>query len=136
MDSYKYEELKMMLCEELEKIVDKGELTAGSLDIVHKLTDTVKNIDKIEMLDENEYSEDDGMYSRRITRGRDGYSSARRYTHPRYSSCGYDGGSSYRRYSRDNGRDDMMSRLGEMMEGSSDAERDILKRAMRALEKM
>lgn len=123
MDTAKYEELKWMLCEELEKIVNKGELTAGSLDIVHKLTDTVKNIDKIEMLDENEYSEDDGMYSRR-------------YTHPRYSSCGYDGGSSYRRYSRDNGRDDMMTRLGEMMEGSSDAERDILKRAMRALEKM
>ena len=35
-------ELKEMLCDELEEIVGKGELSAGSLDVVHKLTDTIK----------------------------------------------------------------------------------------------
>lgn len=48
-------ELKEKLCEELEEIARKGELGAGDLEIVHKLTDTIKNIDKIEM-----HEEDDG----------------------------------------------------------------------------
>ena len=42
--------LKDMLCQELDEIAEKGELGAGDLDIAHKLTDTVKNIYKIEML--------------------------------------------------------------------------------------
>lgn len=49
--------LKDMLCNELDEIVRKGELNAGDLDAVHKLTDTIKNVYKIECLkDENEYS--------------------------------------------------------------------------------
>ena len=45
-------ELREMLCRELDDIAGKGELTAGSLETVHKLTDTIKNIDKIMMLEE------------------------------------------------------------------------------------
>ena len=37
------------LCEELKEIARKGELGAGDLEIVHKLTDTIKNLYKIEM---------------------------------------------------------------------------------------
>ena len=51
-------ELKEKLCEELEEIARKPEMSAGDLEAAHKLTDTIKNIDKIEMLEE-----DDG-YSR------------------------------------------------------------------------
>ena len=40
-------EIKEMLCKELEEYARKGELSAGSLDALHKLTDTIKNIDKI-----------------------------------------------------------------------------------------
>ena len=43
--------LRDMLCKELDEIARKGELGAGDLDIAHKLTDTIKNIDKIEMYD-------------------------------------------------------------------------------------
>ena len=50
-------ELREMMCEELEDIARKGELGAGDLEIVHKLTDTIKNIDKIDML------ESEGGYS-------------------------------------------------------------------------
>lgn len=49
------EELKM-----LEKQIEKKDtLSAGDLELVHKLTDTIKNIDKICMLEEEEegYSE-------------------------------------------------------------------------------
>ena len=50
-------ELKEKLCEELEEIARKPEMSAGDLEAVHKLTDTIKNIDKIEMLEEDsEYS--------------------------------------------------------------------------------
>ena len=44
---HKLEDLKEMLCEELEKYGEKKELTAGSLDVVDKLAHAVKNIDKI-----------------------------------------------------------------------------------------
>ena len=43
-------ELKEKLCEELEEIARKPEMSAGDLEAAHKLTDTIKNIDKIEMM--------------------------------------------------------------------------------------
>ena len=55
-------ELKEMLCYELDEIVKKGELSAGSLETVHKLTDTIKNIDKIEMLEEEGGYSEEGSY--------------------------------------------------------------------------
>ena len=88
-------DLRDMLCKELDEITRKGELGAGDLDIVHKLTDTIKNIDKIEML------EDDGYSQRRYSQAGDweadmrgtygkGSSYARRGTHyvrGHYSRC-------------------------------------------------
>ena len=41
-------ELKEKLCEELEEIARKPEMSAGDLEAAHKLTDTIKNIDKID----------------------------------------------------------------------------------------
>lgn len=49
-------ELRETLCMELDEIAGKGELSMGDLDTVHKLTDTIKNIDKIENMEENGYS--------------------------------------------------------------------------------
>lgn len=141
MDMKALYDLKNMLCEELDKIAKKRELTAGSLETVHKLTDTIKNIDKILMLEEDDegysergrrrdsmgrYSRDDGMdYSR----GRGGHS--------------YDeGGSSYANrgqhyvrghYSRDDGKDRMMHTFGELMEDANPEQRRIIERAMQEL---
>lgn len=53
-------ELKEMLCKELEEYGAKGELTAGSLEIVDKLAHAIKNLDKI-----IEASEEEGDYSER-----------------------------------------------------------------------
>jgi hypothetical protein len=81
--------------------------------------------------------DDDMMYSERRGRGRN----ARRDSMGRYSS---DMGSSYddysearmdRRYSRDDAKDHMMSKLGAMMEDADPNEREILKDAMRKIEK-
>ena len=69
------EKIKKMLCKELDEYAMKQKLTGGDLDMIWKLTDTVKNLDKIEML------EDGNSY--------DGYSEMREYP--------YMGGSSYAR---------------------------------------
>lgn len=142
------EKIKKMLCKELDEYAMKGKLTMADLDAVHKLTDTIKNLDKIEMLEGDDGSsygrmrygssyDDDMMYSERRGRGRN----ARRDSMGRYSS---EYGSSYddysetrmdRRYSRDDAKDHMMSKLGEMMEGADPNEREILKDAMRKIEK-
>ena len=56
-------ELKEMLCKELEEYGQKGELTAGSLEVVDKLANTIKNLCKIiEMYEDDEYSSSGGSY--------------------------------------------------------------------------
>lgn len=153
------EKLKEALCEELDKFGKSGDITVNSLEKIHKLTDTIKNIDKIMMLEESEgYSEarggrgrgrssydggssydDDMMYSERRGRGRN----AKRDSMGRYSSEGgsYEGGSSYERggqggYSRDEATDWMMRELGSMMSETDDPkQRETLKKCMRELER-
>ena len=48
-------ELKEKLCEELDEIARKPEMGAGDLEIIHKLTDTIKNLDKIEIQEAQTY---------------------------------------------------------------------------------
>ena len=104
--------LKEMLCKELEEYGSKGDLSAGSLEIVDKLAHALKNLDKIIETKEEEsgeeysgamyrrggsYRYDDGMmtggsyrggsYARGDGRGRG--SNARRDSMGRYSSRGY-----------------------------------------------
>lgn len=95
------EKIKKMLCKELDEYAMKNKLSMADIDVIHKLTDTVKNLDKIEMLEQGDegYSEarggmrgrsymhgssydDDMMYSERQGRGRN----ARRDSRGRYSS--------------------------------------------------
>jgi hypothetical protein len=71
--------LKQTLCNELEEYSKKEKMSAGDLDVVDKLSHTIKNIDKIiEKYDEDEYS-GMGGYSNRMsyTRGGNGYSNER-----------------------------------------------------------
>lgn len=153
------EKIKKMLCKELDEYAMKTKITGSDLEMIWKLTDTVKNLDKIEMLEEESgYSEarggrgrgrssyeggssydDDMMYSERRGRGR----YAKRDSMGRYSSEGgsyddYSEESSYRGgrgYSRDDAKDHMMNKLGSMMEDADPNEREILKDCMRKLER-
>ena len=144
MDMRAMHELKEMLCKEIDKIAKKGELSAGSLETVHKLTDTVKNIDKIMMLEGEEdgysergrrrdsmgrYSRDGGMMGGWDTRG--GYGGGHSYDEGGSSYAmggGYRGG-----YSRGASKDHMLHELGEMMEGADSEQRRILERAMKEI---
>lgn len=51
-------DLKDKLCDEINKIARKPDISASDLETVHKFTDSIKNIDKICMLEEKGYSED------------------------------------------------------------------------------
>lgn len=53
---YTLDNLRDKMCAELDDIAKKGDLGAGDLDILHKLTATIKNIDKISMLEDGGYS--------------------------------------------------------------------------------
>ena len=153
------EDLKDLLCAELEDYAEKGKksgkMSMGDLETVHKLTDTVKNILKIDTLSEElGYSEDgtymgegriygtsyESGYAERVgssyARGRGRY--AKRDSMGRYSR---DGGMPYRGgmrggYSRDDGKHYMMEQLEEMMEeAEKPAEKEALRRCMDALKR-
>lgn len=111
--------LKDMLCEELKEYGSKSEMSAGSLDIVDKLSHAIKNLDKIiEKYEEEEGYSGNYMYERggnrggsyAYARGRGRGSNARRDSMGRYSSA-RDGG-----YSRNDGKEEMVMHLREMMQ--------------------
>ena len=46
------EKIKKMLCRELDAYATKSELSMADVEAIHTLTDSVKNLDKIEMLED------------------------------------------------------------------------------------
>ncbi len=132
-------DLKDKLCEELEEFARKQEMGAGDLEVIHKLTDTIKNIDKICMLEEEgSYSEavDGGDYGRGSSYANRG----KHYVRGHYSRDGGMNGYSTRRrdgrgrYSREDGRSEMMEHLEMAMDSATEQDRDTIKRFMRQLE--
>lgn len=126
----KMEELRDMLCEELDKITKKGELSAGSLDVIDKLTHSIKSIDTIMAMEDAGYSNESG-YSYARGRGRN----ARRDSMGRYSrndggSYEYTGGSYARDgrggnrsgYSREDAKEELAMELKELKMDSKDPE--------------
>jgi hypothetical protein len=151
-------DLKDLLCAELEDFAEKGKksgkMSMGDLETVHKLTDTVKNILKIDTLsDELGYSQDTDfmgegrMYGVSYDDGmhRDGgYSYARGRRYAKRDSMGRysrDDGMSYRGgmrggYSRDDAKSYMIEQIEEMMEtAEKPTEKEALRRCMDALKR-
>lgn len=130
--------IKKMLCKELEDYSEQKSLSASDLEMIHKLTDTIKNLDKIEMLeDESGYSEHYPYYDNGSSYARGRGRHAKRDSMGRYSSDSddYSEKNYDRRYSRDEAKDRMMTKLGEMMDGADPNEREALKKAMREIER-
>ena len=117
-------ELRNMLCDELDELARKGDLGAGDLEIAHKLTDTIKNIDKIEMMEDDGYSRGgDWQADMRGTYGR-GSSYARRGTH-------YVRG----HYSRADSMEHLREQINDMMrETDDDRVKEALRRAASLME--
>ena len=144
------DDLREMLCKELDEIAEKGELSAGTLETVHKLTDTYKNLGKIEMLEEYDgYSQDGGDWEARgsyeggSSYARDGRRSGMHYVRGHYSRAdgmddeysmarGRDSRGRYSRdgYSRAGGKQEMIEQLDDMIESAgSEREREALRKA-------
>ena len=115
-------DLREMLCKELDELARKGDLGAGDLEIAHKLTATIKNIDKIEMM------EDDG-YSGRYSRGGDWEADVRGT---------YGRGTHYVRghYSRADSHEHIREQLEAMLrDADSDAMQTAIRRCMEQLDR-
>ena len=115
----KMEELREMLCEELDKITKKGELSTGSLDVIDKLTHSIKSIDTIMAMEDAGYSNESG-YS--YARGRGG--NARRDSMGRYSRDDrmYGNNSYNRNYSRRDAKEELATELRELKMDAKDPE--------------
>jgi len=116
-------ELKEKLCKELKNYGSQN-LSTGSLDIIDKLSHTVKNLDKIiEKYQEEEYS--NGYRSER-SMARGSYGNGGLFGNNSDGSYGYSNEDSYARnrdsmgrYSREN--EPMMHELKRMMDNTKDS---------------
>lgn len=103
--SKKLENLRDTLCGELEKVARKEEINMSDLDIIDKLTHSIKNLDKVmlgnEMIEQYGYDfpdysgarrgrdgDSDGRYNESSRRGRsrDGYDRSYDYSGRSYNS--------------------------------------------------
>lgn len=133
-------ELKEKLCEELDEIARKPEMGAGDLEIIHKLTDTIKNLDKIEMLEDGGYSQAgyrDGGSS--YNRGSSYANRGKHYVRGHYSRDGYsnEGRGSRGGYSRHDAKEAMMEQMEMLMEqAGSEREREAIRRCISQLDQV
>jgi len=129
--SRKMEDLKEMICRELDEIAGKGELSAGDVDMVYKLIVAKEKLLRAEEIEGNlGYSNGNGDWTASGSYGRGNMN---------YSGNSY-GGSSYRdsygrhyvrgHYSRDDGS--MREKLAEIMDSGelNSSQRQVLQKLM------
>lgn len=128
--------LEDKLFEELDEFVKKPEMRENDLDVVHKITDTIKNIYKIcdyEMKEDDGYSRGGGSWEADM---RGMYNRGSSYEGRGMSGRSTDYYSERRggRYSR-GGKEDMTERLHTALKlATSEKEREILREAIERLD--
>jgi hypothetical protein len=127
-------DLKEKFEKELESMAKSGKL---SIEAAYKLIAIVYRLCKMEQMKDGEYSHDGGMSyddgeSYRRGRGANG----RYISRDDGMSHNRDGGDVYsnRRYSRHDGKDYMLERLGKMMKGATSEERETLEMALNMIQ--
>lgn len=134
--------LKETLCEQLEEYTSRTKLAGGDLQTVHMLTDTIKNLDKIEMLEDEEMGEYSHARRRRDMRGRYSRDGDRYSYDDDGDSYGdgmrgnMDGGNYARRYSRADGKERMMEILEGMRDGVQGPEKQTVERMIDMVHKL
>lgn len=132
-------DLKEMLSAELEEIARKPEMGAGDLELVHKLTDTIKNIDKICALEEEGGYSETGDLEGAYNRGSSYANRGKHYVRGHYSRDGYsmEGRGNRGGYSRHDAKEAMMEQMEMLMEqAGSEREREAIRRCMSQLEQV
>lgn len=149
--------LKDKLMEALYEYEDKamqnadGKISDGEIQKIHIITDTVKNIDKIEMLEDGGYSNASEWRGEYIgtsygNRPMGGYYARGRGRNARRDSMGryaYSDGGAYRGgmgnypYYDDGSKKEMTRKLRAMIgEASTEAERDAIRECVKTIEEM
>jgi len=121
----KLDEIRDVLCEELDGIVKGGKLSVGDLDTLHKITDTIKNIYKIEML---ETEESYGDWEAKDNYSRDEMRTLPNVSYGRHWVRGH--------YSRDDFKSHSVRRLKEIAEMADTNERRAIEKAIAEIERM
>lgn len=147
MESYK--QLKDILCTEIDEAVNsimrQGKISLNDLEVIDKLTHSLKSVVTTMAMEDGGYSYNGGYSEARrsnnMGRYADGGYSGRYYgrnSNEGYSSRGYsDGGYSGRRYSRDEGKSYMIQQFEKLMEDTStQEEREVLQSAINRLKNM
>lgn len=127
MNTRTLEKLRDMLCDELDEIAEKDDLSTGSLDIIDKLAHSIKNLDKIMMHD---------GYSRTSDWEAEGFMRGNSYRRSRDSMGRYsrDDGYSNRGYSRNSETEHMVEKLEDMLDrAGGESEHMALKKAISIL---
>lgn len=122
-------EIRDMLCDELEKFAEHGEVNASAVEMIDKLSHSIKSIDTI--LAMKGYSEDDMSYERGGSRR-----SGRSYRNGRSYERGNSRreGRSYRGYSMAEHKDRIIEQLEDMMEDADAGTKAAIKKAIHSLE--
>lgn len=137
-----YDDIKEMLCDELQEIAKKKELTTNSLEVIYKSVDVLKDLETISAMEQEYGYSQDGGYSQgyygrmpfymyddgmihdgnSYARGRGSY--AKRDSMGRYSSDG-------RSYSMDGYSGDTKEELQRLMNtAQNDREREAIRKAL------
>lgn len=138
-----YEQIKDMLCDELEEIAKKKELTSSNLEVIDTAVDIIKDIDTITAMTEAGYSNDgysgypymwdEGMIKgNSYARGRGRYAnrdSMGRYSSD-YSRDNYEGYSRNDGYSRGYSGDTREELQMMMDRAKTDREREAIRKAL------
>ena len=140
--AHTFEDLREIVMKEIDEINKKGELDENSLACVYKLVDIVKDINEIEMTEDGGYSTANRMYMYPHTMEGNSYRGGNTnygygmnsYARNRDSMGRYSRDNSYRGYSRDAERDEIMAKMGHMMDtAASETERQAIQRIMNQL---
>lgn len=120
------DKLMDMLCAELDEIAEKGQLSAGDLDTVHKLIVSKEKLLRCEELEADLGYSEAGEWMANGSYGNNSYGN-----HSYRNSYARRG----RRYSMAEGKDMMMEKMRDIMNDPSlnPNDRQVLERAMREL---
>lgn len=141
-----YDKIKTMLCDELDEIAKKNELTSSNLEVIYKAIDVIKDISVVEAMEQEYgegYSNDNGYSNGYLDRypyymyDDPGHSLARgRGTYAKRDSMGRYSRDSHMDYSNEGYSRDAKSELQRMMDNAkTDQEREALRMAISSMNK-
>lgn len=133
------DEIKYRLCEELTGFADKRQWSDRDIELIDKITHSIKCLMKYIEMEENGFDSERSYSNERSYNNRyydDGRSYARRGGYGRYYDDGNYNYDDYHGRSRDEGTHHMIEEMEEMLNNTADAEvKEAIKKTMAHIKK-